>query len=114
MNIIFVTQGMGCRFHFQLMKQIAVPLDIGKAGFYVTDSMFFRRFEKENPEFSEGHHAVLKEWEILEQALKEAPDLEYLRRVERESDVKPLWDALVCDRRVVMGRLCRERQEYRP
>jgi hypothetical protein len=114
MNALFITQGLGLKLHYHLMRAIRPHLDLERVGFYASDSMFFRRFAKNEAEFLPGGYSILKEWEILGEAKRVQLDLAYLRKLEQEMDAGPLWDVLVCDRRIMQGRWCKERQDYRP
>ncbi|OGL17870.1 MAG: hypothetical protein A3K12_08515 [Candidatus Rokubacteria bacterium RIFCSPLOWO2_12_FULL_71_19] len=114
MNAIFVTQALGLKLHHQLMRALAEPLRLRQVGFYLSDSMFFRGFLRQNPTFASAGFHLLKEWEIMAAARAVAVDPGYLRKIETELNGGPLWEALVCDRRIMQGRWCKERQDYRP
>lgn len=114
MRALFITQALGLRLHWELARALREPLALEALGFYVCDSMFFRQFARTHPELAEGRCPVLKEWEIMSAAAHADLDLAYLRKREAELGGDPLWDALVCDRRIMQGRWCRERQDYRP
>lgn len=112
MNAVFATQGLGLRFHHRLAEALGPALPLERRGFYVCDAQFQRTFRRETPLFASEPH-VLAEWEILKQARTVSADVAWLRRREREMNAGPLWDALVCDRRMMQGRWCKERQDYR-
>ncbi len=114
MNALFVTQALGLRFHYQLRQQLMEPLALGQVGFYVCESMFFRNFVKEVPDFSQQAQRVLKEWDLVREAKSSTLDLSYLTRREQELNAGPLWNALICDRRIILGRWSKERQDYVP
>jgi hypothetical protein len=112
-NAAFVSQGLGLRFLHQIAEGVAGPLGITRRGFYVCDAEFHRAFRAEVPGFAAEPH-VLAEWRIMAAARTAAADLPYLRAREAAMAAGPLWDALVCDRRIMQGRWCKERQDYRP
>ena len=112
MNALFLTQGSGLRLHARICDALRTELGLERTGFYVCDSMHYREFRREHPTWSKAH-AVVKEWEIVAAAQRISPDLARLRRLE-DSLGEPLWHALLCDRRVMLGRWCKERQDYRP
>jgi len=113
MNAVFATQGLGLRFHYRLANALTPVLPLERRGFYVCDAQFHQTFVRETPTFAAEPH-VLSEWEILREARSASADTAWLRRREHEMEVGPLWDALVCDRRMMQGRWCKERQDYRP
>ena len=113
MNAVFATQGLGLRFHYRLANVLTPVLPLERRGFYVCDAQFHQTFVRETPTFSSESH-VVSEWEILREARSASADIPWLRRREREMEAGPLWDALVCDRRMMQGRWCKERQDYRP
>ncbi|MBI4346961.1 MAG: hypothetical protein HY553_08915 [Elusimicrobia bacterium] len=113
LNAIFVTQALNLRLHHRLMLALRERGELDRVGFYVSDSMFFRRFCEEQRGFPPGGVPILKEWEIMAAAQTADADVHYLRKLEDEMS-GPLWDALGCDRRIMLGRWCRERQNYHP
>lgn len=113
MNAIFVSQGLNIRFHQAIADALAPALPIETRGFYVSDSFFHEGYRSERPDFASEPH-VAAEWEIIREARRTPADVAYLQERERAYGQGPLWDALVCDRRMMQGRWCKERQDYKP
>jgi hypothetical protein len=115
MNLIFVTQAEGLRVFWNLMKHLAEKTPLERVGFSVADRYFFDRTAKrEFPEIDSGRYPLVKEWEITESAKTAALDLPRIADYEKKLGDPTLWNALVADRRVYLGKHCRYRQDYRP
>ena len=113
MNILFTAQSEGLKIFHHVLERIREPLAIDKTGFYVAQSMYYRRFIKQHPEF-ESKHAIEKEWRIVEESKKRKPNTDNVRSYEKTIGNPTLWEPLVCDRRVYLGKLCKVKQDYRP
>lgn len=113
MNVACASQGIGLRFLHQLTSALGAHIPVEQTGYYVCDSMFHRQFRREQPAFA-AEPFVLAEWEIMGDARTATIDRGGLRRRELAYRAGPLWDALVCDRRIMNGRWCKIRQDYRP
>jgi len=114
MNGIFLTQSGSLRVFYELMKAVREPLQLGKIGLYVADHTFYSAFRQQCPDIERGDFRLAKEWEITAQVERERPDLNLIRRYERDLGVPSLWGALVADRRIYLGKRCSFRQDYRP
>jgi hypothetical protein len=100
-----------------MFESMRVSLDrkkkVERAGFTVADAFFYERWMADNPEFERQGHLLLKEWEVTA-ARNGKPDLELLRRYERELGAEAgLFGAIVADRRLFMGPDCTYSQDYR-
>lgn len=113
MNIVFTTQTVGLKVFYHLLRRIKEPLGVDKVGFYVAHSMYYDKFAKEHPEI-ESDNAVVKEWEIVAKARKLKPNLDKIRAYEKSVGNPTLWEPIICDRRVYLGKHCKERQDYHP
>ncbi len=113
MNILFGTQAVGLKVLYDLYKKIEKPVSIDRAAFYVAHSMYYERFLKEHPDF-ESNHTIVKEWQIVAKSKKQCLDVNIIKRYENEIGDPTLWDAVVCDRRLYLGRLCKAKQDYKP
>jgi hypothetical protein len=113
MNIVFTAQTSGIKIFYHLLDKIKGDLDVGKTGCLVSHSMFYRRFLKKHPEF-ETDHVVVKEWELVELARKVRPDLEKIRDYEEAVGNPTLWEPLICDRRIYLGKQASVKQDYCP
>jgi hypothetical protein len=113
MNILFTTQTAGLKVFYSLLGRIKEPLGVEKVGFYVAHSMHYNRFLRDHPRL-ERDYPMVKEWEIVAKARKTKPDLSKIKEYEKALGTPTLWEPLICDRRVYLGRRCKERQDYRP
>jgi hypothetical protein len=113
MNILFTAQSEGLKIFHEVLERIRGPLGINKAGFYVAQSMYYHRFVKLHPEF-ESNHTVAKEWRIVEESKERKPNLDNIRSYEKAIGNPTLWEPLICDRRIYLGKQCKVKQDYRP
>ena len=115
MNTLFLTQGKSLALFYDLMRYMKQTTDIDQAGFYVADASFYTSFVQANPDIvsSDDIH-IVKEWEILESAAHSVPDIDLLRAYEKEFGDPCLWNALVCDRRIYLGKKATFEQDYPP
>ena len=114
MNAVFLTQSSSLTMFYDLMLALREPLELDRVGFYVSDSRFYRQFKAQCPAIESGRHHLLKEWEITGRAKHGVPDLALIRRYENALGDPTLWDPLVADRRVYLGKRCALRQDYCP
>lgn len=57
---------------------------------------------------------LVKEWEVTLKAEKSKPDIEKLKKYQKQLNTKNLWGAVVCDRRIMWGSKFTFRQDYKP
>lgn len=112
MNILFFTQTKSLDLFYQLYLRVKNKLNIEKMGFYVAGLEFYEEFLKDHPDFEE-QFTIQKEWEIYREADGHTPDLERITLFEDEIGDPTLWSPLVTDRRLLMGKRTRFRQDYR-
>ena len=103
MSILFVTQGMSLEAMFNLQKELGRRLDLGRVGYYVTDSFHFENFVRKNPDFPGQSPDILKEWEITKGALETPLDPRFIEEAEKKYG-ETLWNAITCDRRLCLGK----------
>ena len=113
MNILVTTQTEGLKIFYHLLKKIQGPLEINKTGFYIAQSMYYHRFVKQHPDL-ESDYTIVKEWDIVEESKKREPNLEHIRAYEKTIGNPTLWEPIICDRRIYLGRQCKVKQDYRP
>ena len=113
MRILFATQSASLRVFEGLRAALAQKIDVERAGFIVADSMFYRQWLRESPDFETAGHHILKEWDVT--ARRHAkPDRELLAGYERQLGSEAgLFSAIVADRRLFMGPDCTYTQDYR-
>ena len=114
MNAIFVTQGSRLELFYQVMLAMKASMTFDKIGFYAADLRFFNKFKRDCPEIESASFFLLKEWDIVEEAQKVKPNLSLLERYEKEIGEPCLWNALVADRRIYLGKKYAYAQDYKP
>ena len=112
MNILFSTQGIGLEIYMNVLRKMRGVKDIDKAGFYVTNSHIYKDLCKSDPEIKKQF--VLKEWEILEKSSKIEPNISLLKKYEEKIGQPFLWDLIVGDRRIYLGKNYAFAQDYKP
>lgn len=113
MNILFSTQSVGLKIFYHVLEKIRGPLEINKAGCYIAQSMYYHRFVKQHPGL-ESDYTIVKEWHIVEESKKRVPNLDNIRAYEKAIGNPTLWEPLICDRRIYLGKQCKVKQDYRP
>lgn len=112
MNVIFLTQSNTLSLFYNLLKTFREKTEVDKVGFYIADSKFYNTFQKQHPEISSNSLDLLKEWEIIGRSKKTMPDIERLRRYEKRLGDPVLWNALIADRRIYLGKRAMMEQDY--
>jgi hypothetical protein len=112
MRILFTSQNRTLKIFEALRSELARMRPLARCGFILADSWYYTQFQHEHPDFERQGHALLKEWEITARRYGK-PDLALLARFEKELGVESLFDAIVADRRLLMGPDCAYTQDYR-
>ena len=110
MNIIFSVQSSGLNMFYNLSKYLKKELNI-KNIFLVSDSLFFNKWEKENKFNFTNNDIFVKEWEVFD-IYNKTYDLDILKSFEKKIGRPGLIDALLSDRRIIMGHNCTYTQDY--
>ena len=114
LNILYLTQGSSFGLFWEVAQAIRIKTN-GKSGFYIADSRFFEDFRNKYPAVDDiPAEWILKEWEIVAKSIKITPDIVFLKEKEREIGDPVLWNALIADRRIYMGKYAVFKQNYRP
>lgn len=113
MNILFLTQSETLSVFFDVAMAIRDKTGLSKVGFYVADSAFYDKFKRQEPRISSENFKILKEWEIIEKSIHITPDIQRLRDYEKRIGDPVLWNALVADRRILLGKRACIEQDYR-
>lgn len=113
MNIIFVCQGSILEIFFRCAKFLINPLKLEKIGFYVSNSLYFKKFSNRYPEILSNNYKLLKEWDIT-YFKKVDFNIDRINTYEKEIGNPFLWGPLVGDRRIFQGKLCKVHQDYTP
>lgn len=112
MNILFVSQSSSLGMFDCLRNSLSEHMDVGEAGFVISDSSYYLKWLKNNSDFENQGHHLLKEWEVTSQRMNE-PDYSMLAEYEKKIGAEPgLFGAIVADRRLIMGRNCTFTQDY--
>ena len=111
MNILFSTQGIGLEIYMNVLRKMRGVKDINKAGFYVTNSHIYKDLCKSDPDIRKQF--VIKEWEILEKSSKIEPNISLLKKYEEKIGQPFLWDLIVGDRRIYLGKNYAFAQDYK-
>ncbi|MBI2998205.1 MAG: hypothetical protein HYY46_07075 [Deltaproteobacteria bacterium] len=113
MNVFFLTQSLSLPVFYEITQCFAERKALDRAGFYLSDSAHFEEFRSAFPEIESGKYLLLKEWEIIRDSFRRAPDIEKISAYEKELAEDSLWSALVADRRIYNGPRATLRQDYR-
>jgi hypothetical protein len=111
-SIVFFSQAGSLRLFADLAACLHHDGVLVRAGFYVTGSRYFSDFVGERSGF-ETSADIVKEWEILERAKQTPPDPARVAELEQRYG-ESLWNAIVADRRLGMGRNAVREQDYKP
>jgi hypothetical protein len=113
MNVLFTTHSTSLRVFDALHAALARRTTIERTGFTIADSLFYREWTEQKPEFESAGHILLKEWDVTTRR-RGKPERELLARYEREIGGEAgLFGAIVADRRLFMGPDCSYTQDYR-
>ena len=109
MNCLFMTQGASLRLFHGLSRQLTGG---GRSGFVVADSWHYRHWLQENPGFETEGYAVLKEWEVTNDRGRPFDPANVRAQCERLG-APDLFNAIIADRRLIMGLRATYVQDYR-
>lgn len=111
MNIIGLTQGANISIFLELIEECdSENFRFDKIGAVVS---FYRYFKDERIERKNADISYIKEWEIVEQAIKVQPDLQWLSEREKSLDADSIWNSIVGDRRLIYGKYSKFTQDYK-
>ncbi len=102
MNAIIFTQSGTLRMFYPLALRLQREKVLDTVGFYVTNSLYFENFSRDNPEFLQ--FPLLKEWEIIRHGKSKKVDVKTLRMYEKKYGDPFLASAIVADRRLYLGK----------
>lgn len=111
MNILYLTQSNTLELFYNLNSQIR-KTEPGETGFYIADSAFYDNFQRNNPELNKKRYSLLGEWEVLDSAQSTTPDLKLLNDFEKKYSDTNIWNAVVSDRRIILGKKATITQDY--
>jgi len=113
MNILFTSQGIEFSGMFSLYQEFRRKTSVNSVGFYVSESRHYDSCVRDKDSFEEKF-SVVKEWEVMEDALKKQLDYKKIKILNQTYGDSNFWDAVVCDRRLYLGKNCKWKQDYKP
>jgi hypothetical protein len=114
MNIILTTMGSSIGVGARLMENLKDRIVFDRIGFFVADSMSFKKFTTKKSFFTDQKVFILKEWELTKKGKNTKPDMKRIGEYEKIIGDPTLWNALLADRRIIFGKLCKVKQDYKP
>ncbi len=114
MRAIFLTQSGTLNLFFDLYRVMKAEHGLKGAGFFLADQRHFDAFLARHPGFPPAGVRLVKEWEIHAAAKARPVDPARLRELDARLGAPTLWDSLVADRRLYLGRKATFSQDYAP
>jgi hypothetical protein len=112
MKLVAVTMGKSLEVFLGLFDLLKGQLNLEPPGIFVADSYYYKKTEKKYESLKEA--TILKEWELTKKGKHVTPDANRIRKYEEKLGDPTLWNALLADRRIFFGKLCKVRQDYKP
>ena len=112
MNVIFLTQNKTLSLFYNIVKMCGNDYNLKKIGFYLADSEYYQYFKKDYPDINTPAYEKLAEWDIVNKALNKKPDIRNLKDFEKKIGDPYLWNAIIADRRIYLGREANYKQDY--
>jgi len=112
LNILFLSQSRTLKVFCGLATLLAEKNRLNRAGFVISDSEFYGAFQGQAEAAILEKALKVKQWEINRRATHHRPNIEALREYERKYGDPVLWNAIVADRRIYMGKRATVEQDY--
>ena len=112
MKIVAVTMGKSLEVFLGLYELLEEELGLAPPDIFVADSYYFKKIENRYGILQEA--TLLKEWELTQKGKVAGPDLARIREYEIKLADPTFWNALLSDRRIFFGKLCKFKQDYKP
>ena len=115
MNAIFITEGNSVLLFHKLARDLKREMNLENTGFYVTKAIVYQYLSRVMPNIDKKFK-FLKEWEIINKALKNnfKLDNDILKKFEDEIGDPWLWNPIILDRRLIHGVKVKLTQDYPP
>jgi len=113
MKILGVTQGSNLKVFLSLTQYLEEKKIINRKSVFISDSKFYKKLLKDEPNLFSGSMSMLNEWEIINDALKIKPNWKFLTNWEKKIGNPFLWNAIIADRRIFFGKHCKYKQDYK-
>ena len=110
MNTIFLCQSNRIDLFHNCSQKIFEKNKKSKFGFFVTDSRIYNDYKKNN-KLNESY--ILKEWEIIKEAKSVNIDYDYISKYEKSLGDPFLWNSILSDRRIYLGKKYSFLQDYK-
>lgn len=81
--------------------------------YWLSDSQYFQSNKNELELFSKNSVDFVKEWDFTNKKKMKILDAAVVSRLESQYGEPYLWNAIISDRRLMYGRLCKSAQDYR-
>ena len=112
MKVFFAAQGSILSIFHSMDEQLRRRGVIEKSAYWVADSEYYHSKLGKLALLTDSSTKIFKEWEYTDSTRLRLPDNWQALEKKYES-VGPLWDAIVADRRLMHGLLCKTKQQYR-
>lgn len=112
LTALFLTQGKALEVFLDVAEVLIDQGLLEKPTFFVSDEKFFRQIGMDKGARYSEKTEFLKEWEIYARGLNSKPDLEFLQEFESQFADPVLWNAVLADRRLSLGKKSSFVQDY--
>ncbi|MAS81230.1 MAG: hypothetical protein CMF45_00920 [Legionellales bacterium] len=112
MNGIFISESGSLNVFHDLAESIDQKIGLEKKGMLVSHRRNYEAFIKHRPSHHLNQYHLVKEWEITNDFKQEQIDIEFIKKQEQELNVNNFWEALIVDRRLMLGPKCTYFQDY--
>lgn len=112
MKVVAVTMGKSLEVFLGLYYLLEEELGLASPIIFVADSYYFKKIENRHDVL--GKATLLKEWELTQKGKVAEPNIGRIRDYELRLADPTFWNALLADRRIFFGKLCKSKQDYKP
>ncbi|WP_261842355.1 hypothetical protein [Aliamphritea ceti] len=109
MKVLIVTQGNNLKVATKILQAMQFLTEKLEVGAFICDSRVFASWSP--PEFI-NQKFIVKEWDLYKDINLKKIDEKLLNEYELEIGDPTLWNAVIADRRVFMGKHCKYTQDY--
>ena len=112
MNGLFISQSGSLEVFHDLAESIDHKAGLTRKGMLISHRRNYNDFIVKRPDNNLQDYYLLKEWEITNDFKQEQIDLSYIEKQEQALKVDNFWEALIADRRLMLGPKCTYFQDY--
>lgn len=113
MNGIFISQSGTLDAFYDLAESIGTKTQLVQKGLLVSHRRSFEEFRRRRPHTNLEQYHLYKEWDVTNNFNNEILDLSYINQKAEELSVDNFWEALVADRRLILGSKSTYFQDYK-